>query len=55
MRWFVSWTLFWVGDALSRVMNLGWGPLGRLYPLYNRLMGWSSAIQGSGRGPWQDC
>jgi hypothetical protein len=53
MRWLAAWTLYWMGDAVSRVMHLA-EPLGRLYPVYSRLMCWSDAVQGDGAGPWQD-
>jgi hypothetical protein len=51
MRWFASHALFVVGDLLSKpMMAFDWG---WIYPAYNRLMGWSSEIQGdSERGPW---
>lgn len=52
MRWALAWLLFCVGHVVSRPMN--WFDWGWLYPAYNRLMVWSSDIQGSGPGPWED-
>lgn len=58
MRWLVSWVLFWMGDAVSRVLHLlpddtEW-PSDLLYSIYNKLMVRSSRIQGDGAGPWKD-
>lgn len=53
VRWAVAWILFWAGHIVSRPMNV-WRLAFVLYPIYNRLMGWSSEIQGPGDfGPWQ--
>lgn len=52
MRWLVSWTLYALGDAVWRVQEIA--PNLDLYPAYNRLMTWSSDVQGEGdRGPWR--
>lgn len=52
-RWLSAWTLYWIGDAISRPMDrfdLGW-----LYPAYNRVMVLSCQLQGQGNfGPWKD-
>lgn len=50
--WLVSWTLYWLGDIVSRPMNFDcmfW-----LYPVYNRLMLWSSQVQdwAGNKAPW---
>ena len=51
MRWLVSWSLYWLGDAVSRPMEaFDWG---WLYPVYNWLMLRSGDVQGEGPGPWQ--
>lgn len=50
----VSWTLYWLGDAVSRPMNwFEWAWW--LYPVYNKLMLWSSSVQdwNGGCGPWE--
>ena len=39
----VSWTLYWLGDAVSRVMNID--SMWWLYSVYNRLMTWSLQVQ----------
>lgn len=53
MRWTLSWICYWLGDAVSRVMNLSDWLGGTLYPIYNRLMIWSNRLQGDGPGPWE--
>jgi len=50
MTWLLSWSLYWLGDAVSRAMI---GPLGCLYPVYNKLMIASYKVQGDGKGPWR--
>ncbi len=53
MRWFASWSLYWLGDAVSRVLRDADFAAPVLYPIYSRLMRWSSAAQGTGdSGPW---
>lgn len=54
--WWLAWALYGLGDAVSRLMNL-WEPLGHLYPVYNRLMRWSLAVQRTMglSGPWENC
>ena len=52
MRWALSWVLYWIGDAVSRVMLRGdwlWP-----YRLYNWLMCKSAYVQGlvTNPGPW---
>jgi hypothetical protein len=58
MRWLLAWALFFAGDAVSRVQSLlpdHWRIQAWLYRYaYNPLMGLSSRVQGSGRGPWRD-
>ena len=44
----LSWLLYCLGDGLSRLIQL-WNPLGRLYPIYNRLMLWSAALDKAGK------
>ena len=44
----LSWLLYCLGDGLSRFMRL-WNPLGRLYPVYNRLMVWSADLDKAGK------
>lgn len=53
--YWLAWLLYGLGGAVSRLMNL-WEPLGYLYPVYNRLMLWSLAVQRRFglSGPWQD-
>lgn len=41
----VAYALYYAGDAVSRLMRVG-APFGHLYPVYSRLMSWSSAVQG---------
>jgi hypothetical protein len=52
MRMALSWALWWLGDLTAKLMRLA-EPFGHLYPVYNRLMLWSSDAQGEGQGPWQ--
>lgn len=62
MRWALSWGLYWAGDAISRLLALvpdldyllwEWAA-GALYRPYNRLMVWSSQVQGeTDQGPWE--
>lgn len=55
MRWLAAWVFYGLGDAVSRLMNVA-DVFGYLYPIYNRLMGWSVIIQGpSANGPWDAC
>lgn len=51
--WLVSWTLYWLGDAVSRLMNFD--SMWWLYPAYNRLMIWSMQVQdwAGNQTPWQ--
>lgn len=50
-RWLLAWSLFALGDAVSRAMVRA--DFLHLYPLYNKLMWWSSDIQGpTAGGPW---
>lgn len=39
----VSWSLYWSGDLVSRAMHFD--SMWWLYPMYNRLMQWSSQVQ----------
>jgi hypothetical protein len=51
----VSWTLYWLGDLISKPMNyLDWY---WLYPVYNRLMIYSADVQdwSGANGPWGEC
>lgn len=49
MRWLISWTLYWLGDLVSKPMSRwDW----HLYPLYNWLMQKANDVQGHGPGPW---
>ena len=41
LGWPLTWLLYLFGHGLSRIMV---GPLGCLYPLYNRAMLWSSDL-----------
>lgn len=52
-RWLASWTLYWIGDVVSRSMNaFDWW---WLYRPYNWLMSRSFYIQGrTVYGPWGD-
>lgn len=48
----LSWTLYWLGDFVSKPMHyLDWA---WLYPVYNRLMCWSTDVQdwSGANGPW---
>ncbi len=52
VRWMAAWTLYWIGDAVSRPMNSRLAFV--LYPIYNHLMWWSTTVQGPGDfGPWK--
>jgi len=56
VRWTISYALYWMGHAVSRLdrWDIGW-LIDIWYPVYNRLMGWSTRVQGAGDfGPWQD-
>lgn len=49
----ISHTLFWLGDLISKPMN--WCEVcAYIYPIYNRLMIWSSDIQdwAGNKTPW---
>lgn len=51
--WLVAWTLFWMGDLVSKPMYyIEW--MAWLYPLYNTLMSWSSSVQewSGNDSPW---
>jgi hypothetical protein len=61
MNWrkYLSWILYWLGDKVSLVLNLvpdqgkiSASAIGILYPIYNKLMLWSSDVQADGEGPW---
>ena len=56
MRWFISWTFYWAGDAVWRVFDRpGSEGMGRWsYGLYSWLMCQSDDWQGDGAGPWKD-
>jgi hypothetical protein len=48
----LAWTLYYLGDFVSKLMNTeltGW-----LYPVYNKLMIWSSELDVNGR-IWKKC
>ena len=50
----LAWSLFWLGDAVSRCMNTrftGW-----IYPIYNKLMCASLDVQdwSGSDGPWTE-
>ena len=48
----LSWTLYWLGDLASKPMHyFDWG---WIYPVYNRLMIWSTDVQdwSGADGPW---
>ncbi len=49
----VSEALYGLGHLTSKVMH--WPGCGRMYFIYNTLMGWSVSVQewGGGSGPWQ--
>ena len=50
MRFLASYTMYWLGRSVWLFMQI----FDRGYPLYNRLMIWSSEIQGDGpAGPWK--
>ena len=54
MGYILSWTLYWLGDFISKPMHyFDWACL---YPVYNRLMIWSADAQDwSGcNGPWAE-
>lgn len=52
----VAWLLYWLGDLASRVLALDHSSerwVGFWYPIYNRLMWWSTKAQGGAKcGPW---
>ena len=39
LRTALSWVLYYIGDVISYPML--WFDLGFIYPVYNRVMGWS--------------
>lgn len=43
LAWPIGWTLWGAGHLVSKLMHMG-EPLGRLYPIYNRLMLWSCSV-----------
>lgn len=49
----VSWTFFWMGDVVAKVMHL-LDIFGHLYPIYNKLMNWSINVQdwAGNKSPW---
>lgn len=49
----LAWLLYALGDGVMRLMNC-WHPLGRLYPVYKKLMTWSYTVQDKFNvsGPW---
>lgn len=52
MGWLVSWALYWLGHAVSRVMN--WADAGWPYPAYRWLMLASVDVRDwGGAGPWE--
>lgn len=53
MRYLLAWTLYWMGDIVSKPMCRYEFLGGRLYPLYNKLMLASNDVQGDGGGPWE--
>lgn len=52
--WALAWLLYGMGHCVSLVMHR-WDAMGRLYPVYNKLMGASSDIQDRFglSGPWE--
>lgn len=54
MRSTLAWALYWMGHAVSRLDRFDNERLCNCwYPVYNRLMNWSAAVQGPGpKGPW---
>ena len=52
--WHTVWVLYWAGHLVSLPLNR-WDACAWLYPLYNRLMCWSVALQQRYRlsGPWR--
>jgi cytochrome c oxidase subunit IV len=50
----LAWVLYYAGYMVSVVMRIEWEPVACLYPVYNRLMCWSSAVQDrfGFSGPW---
>lgn len=69
IRYIVSWGLFWLGDGVSKIMNLipddpdapeyvyedrwQWKLWSCLYPIYSKLMLTSLKVQGDIDGPWE--
>jgi hypothetical protein len=58
LAWLASWTCYWLGDAVSVILNVFgnsecWANV--WYPIYNNLMLWSSKIQDKYEidGPWE--
>lgn len=51
MRRAMSWILYAMGDAVSRL--LAFDLFAFVYPLYNWLMLKSAKVQGDGDGPWE--
>lgn len=49
---YVSYILFYLGHWLSMCMTRDEHFSSSLFPLYSKLMRWSSWWQGSGAGPW---
>lgn len=57
MLWVISWGTFWIGHAVSLVMDIHDTIGETLYPVYNKLMGWSISAQfladDQSAFPWQ--
>jgi len=56
MRWFFSWTFYWLGDVWHRCMEWSYRERGVgwvTYKIYQRMMLMADTIQGdSDHGPW---
>lgn len=53
IAYLLSWSLYWLGDGVSRIMHLA-NIFGILYPIYNTLMIWSGNVQdwAGNETPW---
>lgn len=53
MRWLLSWSLYWLGDVVSRWNDHDARFTETGFRLYQWLMRSAHRVQGGGRGPWR--
>lgn len=56
IRELTAWVLYGLGNAIWTVFEqwLPWGMSGPVYGAYQRLISLSDAVQGEGKGPWDN-